>query len=101
MKILLVHNRYQQPGGEYTVMLAEEEVLRAAGHRVVEYIRHNDEIKDYGLGSKSTLPLRTVWAWDSYREIKALLERERPDLAHFQNTFPLMSSSVHTEPSSP
>jgi glycosyltransferase involved in cell wall biosynthesis len=95
MKVLLVHNHYQQPGGEDTSMLAEEGVLRAAGHWVVEYIRHNDEIKDYGLGSKATLPLRTVWAWDSYREIKALLARERPDLAHFQNTFPLISPAAY------
>jgi glycosyltransferase involved in cell wall biosynthesis len=99
MKVLFVHNQYQQPsqqpGGEYIVMLAEEGVLRAAGHRVVEYIRHNDEIKDYGLGSRATLPLRTVWAWDSYREIKALLQRERPDLAHFHNTFPLISPAAY------
>jgi glycosyltransferase involved in cell wall biosynthesis len=99
MKVLFVHNQYQQPsqqpGGEYIVVLAEEGVLRAAGHRVVEYIRQNDEIKDYGLGSKATLPLRTVWAWDSYREIKALLARERPDLAHFHNTFPLISPAAY------
>ncbi len=95
MKILLVHNRYQQPGGEDTSMLAEEGLLRAAGHRVVEYTRHNDEIKDYGLGTKATLPLRTVWAWDSNREIKALLARERPDVAHFQNTFPLISPAAY------
>jgi glycosyltransferase involved in cell wall biosynthesis len=95
MKILLVHNRYQQPGGESISMLAEEGVLRAAGHRVVEYIRHNDEIKEYGLGSKATLPLRTVWAWDSYGEIKALLARERPDLAQFHNTFPLISPAAY------
>jgi len=95
MKILLVHNRYQQPGGEDASMLAEEGVLRAAGHRVVEYVRHNDEIKDYRLASKATLPLRTVWARDSYREIKALLARERPDLAHFHNTFPLISPAAY------
>jgi len=99
MKVLFVHNQYQQPGqqpgGEYISMLAEEGVLRAAGHRVVEYIRHNDEIKDYGLGSKAMLPLRTVWAWDSYREIRALLARERPDLAHFHNTFPLISPAAY------
>ena len=95
MKVLLVHNRYQRPGGEDTSLLAEEGVLRAAGHRVVEYFRHNDEIKHYGLGSRTTLPLRTVWAWDSYRQIKALLARERPDVAHFQNTFPLISPAAY------
>ena len=95
MKILLVHNRYQQPGGEDTSALTEEGVLRAAGHGVVEYVRRNDEIKDYGLGSKATLPPRTIWGWDSYREIKTLLARERPDLAHFHNTFPLISPAAY------
>jgi glycosyltransferase involved in cell wall biosynthesis len=62
---------------------------------VVEYSRHNDEIASYGLGQKATLAARTVWAWDSFREIKALLERERPDVAHFHNTFPLISPAAY------
>ena len=95
MKILVVHNAYQGPGGEAIVAGAERDLLVAAGHRVVEYGKSNDEIKDYGLWSKATLPVRTVWAWDSYREMKALLGRERPDLAHFHNTFPLISPAAY------
>jgi glycosyltransferase involved in cell wall biosynthesis len=95
MKILLVHNSYQQPGGEDVSTRAEKALLAAAGHRVVEYLRHNGEIIAYGLVKKASLPLRTVWAWDSHREIKALIDRERPDLAHFQNTFPLISPAAY------
>lgn len=95
MKILLVHNSYQQPGGEDISTRAEKALLQAAGHRVVEYLRDNDEIIAYGLFKKASLPLRTVWAWDSHREIKALIDRERPDVAHFQNTFPLISPAAY------
>ena len=94
-KFLVAHNLYQQPGGEDSSTDSETRVLSSAGHRVVEYVRDNDEIARYGLWRKATLAPRTVWAWDSYREIKALLERERPDVAHFHNTFPLISPAAY------
>jgi glycosyltransferase involved in cell wall biosynthesis len=95
MKVLLLHNEYQQPGGEDAVERAEKELLATSGHRVTEYIRHNDEIARYGPWRKATLVARTVWAWDSYREIRTLLERERPDVAHCHNTFPLISPAAY------
>ncbi len=95
MKILLVHNSYQQPGGEDEVFANERDLLRSAGHEVVEYVRDNDEIRDYGIWNKATLSLRTVWAWDSARELRELLKREKPDLAHFHNTFPLISPAAY------
>ncbi len=94
-KVLLVHNRYQQRGGEDSVMQAEKALLSAAGHEVAEYSRHNDEIVNYGLWQKATLAPRTVWAWDSYRQLKTLLQTEKPDLAHFHNTFPLISPAAY------
>jgi len=93
--VLKVHNLYQQPGGEAESVRRECALLTSAGHSVIEYARHNDEIARYGLWRKATLAARTVWAWDSHREIKALLERERPDLAHFHNTFPLISPAAY------
>ena len=95
LSVLQVHNLYQQPGGEGVVAGAEKRLLTEAAHSVGEYSRHNDEISGYGLWAKATLAARTVWAWDSYREIKALLQREKPDLAHFHNTFPLISPAAY------
>jgi glycosyltransferase involved in cell wall biosynthesis len=95
MKILMVHNSYQQPGGEDSVFDAERELLSTRGHRVCVYKRHNDEIKKYGLLKKSTLPLRTFWAWDSATEIRRLIESEQPDVVHFHNTFPLISPAAY------
>jgi glycosyltransferase involved in cell wall biosynthesis len=91
MKILQVHNFYQQPGGEDVVVRQESEMLRAHGHQVVSYTRHNSEIESYRTWERLTLPLRSVWAWDSYRGLRDVLERQRPDVAHFHNTFPLVS----------
>lgn len=95
VKVCFIHNQYQQPGGEDGVVRAERELLSRAGHSVIEYVRDNDEITAYGLSQKKTLGLRTVWAWDSHRKIKALLRRERPDVAHFHNTFPLISPAAY------
>lgn len=91
MKILLVHNRYQLPGGEDEVCSRERDLLQRHGHEIVEYVRDNREIAGYGTGQKISLALRTTWACDSYREIAVLIKNEAPDVAHFHNTFPLIS----------
>ena len=44
MNVLLVHNRYQQAGGEDVVFAAEVELLTRRGHRVIKYVRCNEEI---------------------------------------------------------
>jgi glycosyltransferase involved in cell wall biosynthesis len=95
MKILMVHNSYQQNGGEDVVFENDRDLLSARGHGVCIYRRHNDEIGRYGLVAKSTLPLRTVWAWDSAAQLRQILQRERPDVAHFHNTFPLISPAAY------
>ena len=41
-RILVVHNRYQQRGGEDAVVDAEVALLRRHGHEVGTYIRAND-----------------------------------------------------------
>jgi glycosyltransferase involved in cell wall biosynthesis len=95
MKIFLVHNSYQQIGGEDVVFENERELLSAHGHDVCTYTRHNDEINSYGLIAKTTLPLRTLWAWDSAAQMHQIIRRERPDIAHFHNTFPLISPAAY------
>jgi len=93
--VLAVHNRYRQSGGEDISTEAEGRLLNAHGNRVIEYVRHNEEIPRSGLWEKVTLAPRTVWAWDSCREIKALLRSEKPEVAHFHNTLPLISPAAY------
>lgn len=95
MKLLIAHNRYRNPGGEDEVFSREVELLRSAGQDVVEYTRHNNEISELGILSSVKLGMRTLWAWDSAKELRSLLRKERPQLAHFHNTFPLISPAAY------
>jgi glycosyltransferase involved in cell wall biosynthesis len=93
--ILKVHNLYKQPGGEDECNRSETALLTRAGHTVIEYGRSNDEISAYGFIEKASLVARTVWACDSCREIRAILRTKKPDVAHFDNTFPLISPAAY------
>jgi glycosyltransferase involved in cell wall biosynthesis len=95
MKILSVHNFYQQRGGEDAVVASESELLMAGGHAVVPYERHNSELRDIGPVGAIINAVGTVWAPKSYRALTRLLRKEKPDVAHFHNTFPLISPSAY------
>lgn len=92
MRVLAVHNYYQQPGGEDRVFRAEAELLRQHGHTVVEYAEHNERIG--GAGSLR-LAWQTVWSEPSRRKLAGVLADFRPDVAHFHNTFPLVSPAAY------
>lgn len=89
--VLMVHCRYRHLGGEDLSFEAETDLLRRAGLRVTVYARDNHELDDAGPLRMLQAGLGTVWAADAYREVRDLVRRERPDLVHFQNTFPLVS----------
>jgi glycosyltransferase involved in cell wall biosynthesis len=95
MRILLIHERYQQHGGEDSVADAEAKLLERNGHDVSYYSRHNDELKGNGLLDTIASGVETVWASRAYREIDALIERHKPEVAHFHNTFPMISPSAY------
>jgi glycosyltransferase involved in cell wall biosynthesis len=95
VKILVAHNFYQKPGGEDAVSESEIGLLREAGHQVIEYRRHNEEIRGYSFLEKASLGWRTSWSERTNRELRDILRRESPDVAHFHNTFPLISPSAY------
>ena len=96
MKVILVHNSYQQHGGEDVVFEQEMELLRSHGHQVVVYQRSNSEIEDYSGLRRLGLAKRTIWASDTRDEMARLIQRERPELVHVHNTFLLISPSVYS-----
>ncbi len=61
MNILIVHNYYQVPGGEDTVVNNEKHLLEANGHNVVLYTRNNSEIKNISKLKKILLPFFCVF----------------------------------------
>jgi glycosyltransferase involved in cell wall biosynthesis len=95
MKILLVHNKYQQAGGEDSAFQADVNLLRNAGHQVFVYERDNAEINNYNTFQKVHLFKNTTWSKESQKDIIKILEGERPQIVHFHNTFPLISPSAY------
>jgi len=92
MRVLLLHNYYQQAGGEDAVFAGEAALLSEWGHEVVTYQRSNSEITGNGLIGTG---LRTTWSTRSYREVEELLRKVKPSVAHFHNTFPLISPAAY------
>lgn len=97
MKVLLVHNEYQQPGGEDVVFHLEHQLLSRFGHRVVTYRRSNLEINDCSAIRRLLLIRQMTWAEDSKREIARILRQEKPDVVHVHNTFTQISPSIYSE----
>jgi glycosyltransferase involved in cell wall biosynthesis len=96
MKLILVHNSYQQRGGEDVAFEQEVELLRNHGHQVVVYRRTNTEFQTYSPLQRLGLAKRVVWASDSHDEIARLIQQERPELVHVHNTFLMISPSVYS-----
>ena len=92
VKVLLAHNKYQQPGGEDAVFHDEVRSLRNAGHEVSEYLEHNDSIHQL---TKVQLATETIWSNRSYQRLSEAIRQHDPDIVHFHNTFPLISPSSY------
>src|SRR5438105_15174873 len=92
MNVVVCHNFYQRPGGEDQVFADEAALLESHGHWVVRYTLHNDAV-GHAVGGAGRLGLvrDTVWNRRVYDELRDLVRRERAEVVHFHNTFPLMS----------
>ncbi len=91
-RVLFVHNRYQQRGGEDEVVDSEIQLLRAHGHDVELYLRDNHEIAEQGTVRTAAA---SIWSGYTWRDFQSELDHVQPDLIHIHNTFPLISPSVY------
>lgn len=94
-RVLMIHNYYQIPGGEDTVVSNEKRLLEEHGHAVFFYMRKNQEINEFSLTQKLLLPFQAVFSLKTYRDIKRLIKEQRIDLVHVHNTLSLISPSVY------
>lgn len=92
MRILQVHNFYQQPGGEDLVFAEEGEMLEARGHHVVRYTAHNDEVDGM---SRPALARATFWNRTRAQAVQTLIRTHGIELVHVHNTLPLISPAVY------
>lgn len=96
MKILLVHNFYgsSAPSGENTVFTAEKELLRAKGHKVIEYTTSSDQIRSLGVVGSVVGAIGTPWNPVHLSRLRKLVLAEQPDVMHVHNTFPILSPAI-------
>ncbi len=95
LHILIVHNAYQIPGGEDSVVENEIRLLKQAGCHVTTYFRNNSEISSYSFFQKLMLPIRSVYSKKSYKELCRIIKEEQIDLVHVHNTLSVISPSVY------
>lgn len=97
MRILLVHNYYRRgnPGGEDFVFEQERDLLQEAGHSVLCYTRSNDEVSEDRTADRVRVALGMQRSRRTRREMRSLIAEFLPDVAHFHNTFPLISLSAY------
>ncbi len=88
----MVHNRYQQQGGEDAVVSSEVNLLAANGIEVETLIEDNDSIT--GLRGKIAASVSVFYGASSNARVSALLKRFKPDVVHVHNWFPTVSPAV-------
>ena len=90
LRVLQVHNRYRQLGGEDAVAAAEAGLLRDSGHTVIE---HHVSNPSGGVAAAATLAT-APWNPASARAMRRAIRESAPDVAHVHNTWFTLSPSV-------
>src|SRR5205823_5784742 len=78
--------------GEDECFEDEARMLEARGQQVLRFTLHNDAI--HGM-ARPELARRTLWNGEVHERLRALIRRERPDVMHCTNTFPLISPAAY------
>ncbi|WP_353227977.1 glycosyltransferase [Novosphingobium sp.] len=93
LRVLMLHNAYQQAGGEDAVARNEAALLRDGGHDVQTVVVNNDDIR--GFSDKLEVTLRIRYNPDRARWIDGLIDLHKPDVVHVHNFFPRLTFAVH------
>jgi glycosyltransferase involved in cell wall biosynthesis len=92
MRVVIVHNQYQQAGGEDAVV--REEIALLERHRVDVELYRRDNAEIPGM-SRASVASQTIWSSRTVREMSEVIKRFKPDVVHSHNTFPLVSPSLY------
>jgi glycosyltransferase involved in cell wall biosynthesis len=90
MRLLQIHNHYRHRGGEDSVVEAEGEILKTAGHTVELY----DVSNSGSAASSAGQLLASPWNPMSAARVKTAVQSFQPDLAHIHNTWFALSPSI-------
>jgi glycosyltransferase involved in cell wall biosynthesis len=92
MRVLMVHNQYQIPGGEDSIVRAELSLLRQSKADATLFSVTNDSIQ--GPLRRAVAALQVVYNPSARRALSRRLAALAPDVVHVHNFFPLLSPSI-------
>lgn len=92
MRVLMIHNRYLERGGEDKSFESEAALLRERGCTVFTYEESNERIERLG---NLRVAAKSIWSSETYGNIRKQLRENRCDILHVQNHFPLISPSAY------
>lgn len=92
MKVLQIHTRYREAGGEDAVVADEAQLLRDAGHEVTQLQATNPRSAPRAALALATAP----WNPRAAARVSRVATTSRPDVAHVHNTWLALSPAVIT-----
>jgi glycosyltransferase involved in cell wall biosynthesis len=92
-RVLIVHNRYQQAGGEDIGVQDEYGVLTNHGHQARILEADNDHI--HGFVTQIQTAFSAAYSPSSRRRMAGAIADFRPDIVHVHNFFPVFSPSIY------
>lgn len=95
VRVLLVHNRYRIPGGEERHIDLLEDSLLCAGFDVARFEVASPD--DASRVERLRLGFGLTYRPAGARCLREVLAREKPDIVHFHNLFPLLTSAAARE----
>jgi glycosyltransferase involved in cell wall biosynthesis len=96
-RVLQVHTRYRQTGGEDEAVEAEKRLLEHGGVEVTQVIFDNAELRESeSLTGDLGLAMAAIWSRSAERRVADAIAANRPQVMHVHNTFPLASPSVYS-----
>jgi len=117
MKILLINKFFYHKGGAETVFFQERDFLKNTGHKVIDFSMHHPENLpseyadyfvsnvNYHVGSKGNkinflenyrIAIDFVHNREAVKKLCALIEKEKPVIAHLHNVYHQITPSIIT-----
>ncbi len=96
MRVMMLHNRYRQRGGEDAVAAAEAHLLREYGHEVIEVGFDNEPERNGLVPASLKMAMNSAWSQETYDRVAQLCREHRPDVAHVHNFWLRMTPSAHS-----
>jgi glycosyltransferase involved in cell wall biosynthesis len=93
MKILFVHNFYQQHGGEERVLEIDIAILKSKGHQVDLFSLDSKNISS--IRKKIFTAVNLSYSKNSKESLFLKLKEKKFDLVHVHNFFPMLTPSVY------